>query len=219
MTGLKCSSPHHAVCVAIAIALSLAAADATAQSAPRFSVSAGGGITDLFHADFDFRAKTWTAGVRVLVSDHVGLDFGVVQWRHTEVLEGLNIQLQGPGGGHVDRLTQRTTRTQRGVGVSLLWSGGQSRVNVSAGGGAGVFTHRRDFVQTVEGCTNTPPGACLNTSNTFSSIRLGVQAMGELAVAVAKPLWPFVQVRFHVPDIGDAGSAELAVLFGARVGF
>jgi hypothetical protein len=187
--------------------------------APRVSVAAGAGIVDPFHGDLNFIAPAWEASVRFRVGKIVHLEVGGSRWWHIEESVRLNQIINGPNGpiGTIDRIEERSHRSQLAVEVNLLASGAVGRVSVWGGGGAALLQHKRVFSQTLTGCNLPAPSTCQDVENTFSSGDAAFLGAGGLDVRLASHVSIYGAVRLTIPS-KDVGSSEVRVVVGARVG-
>ena len=188
-----------------------------ARAQARIDLGAAAGVVDPLHSDLDFVAFAWLASLRLPISRHVLVDAGVTRWSHTASEVWVNVPIQGPDGiiGTYGRLTQRTERTTTAFGASVLVTGGD-KIRISAGGGPGIYMLRRRLDETVTGCEANDPRLCQDHSSTYSDVGIGVQALAEIGFGRAR-VAPFVQVRFELPDLTDAGSGSVGIWAGARL--
>lgn len=200
----------------------LVAQTAAAQPPPpdrsRLAVEASAGMTRPWHGDLDFSALTWQAGVELPVSPRTGFLVDVSGWRHQDTDVTLDVPIQGPNGviGHIDRLTRTTTHQVNGLGVSWVAKAG-GRVVVRAGGGPGVYVHRRVVDRDVEGCAAPDPATCAASTTTRTSFAAGVQGLADLAFNGQGRVQPFVQARVAVTDLRDVASGQFSALAGLRL--
>jgi hypothetical protein len=183
----------------------------------RLSVAGALGAANPLHGDFSFTAPAWLGAVRIALSRRVAIDVGAAGWWHGETTARDNVPIFGPDGiiGRFGRLTTETTQRVTGYSLSILGHAGD-RLTVAAGGGAGVYMYRRRLEQSSEGCEAPNPLTCQPIAQTFTSGRLGMQALADVTFAGHR-LQPFGQFRYELPDLGDAGSGQLIFLAGLRL--
>jgi len=197
---------------------------AAAQTAdpPRVAASVGAGVTNPFHADFDFTSTSWQVAVRGRVAKHVLVEAFFDRWRHTseEVFESVDVQ--GPSGvlGRIARVTTQQQRTTDTVGINGLATTALGRARITAGGGIGQMIFRRRYTTEYVGCDpagTTASFSCEDTQSRGSSGSFSVQAAGALDVNLLLRVAAFGQMQVAYP-IRDFGSGHLAAIAGVRVG-
>ena len=142
--------------LAICLILGLAGSVAAQPTEPRFSIAAAGGVTNIFHSDFDFSPASWLVSGRVRAADHLAVEGLFHQWQRQE-----------------DRAGGSVAYTMRTYAANVLATGTSGAATFSAGGGVGVFDYARDFTQGAFG-------------NTFTSSGVTAQAVAEFAVSVTR---------------------------------
>jgi hypothetical protein len=199
-------------------------APARAQSAsdaepPLLSIAAGGGVSHSLHGDLDFVAGLWEVSARGRLGPRTALEGSFAEWHHTERTELRDVPLHGPDGliGHAGLIAQRTTRVGRSMEVNLVALGRTGGVTVSAGGGVGILTMRRDFRQIVSDCTSSLPNACNESRSEVTNASLTFQGLAGLDVHLTSRVSAYGQFKFVAPT-EDLGSSELRFTAGVRVG-
>ena len=194
-------------------------AAAQTLEAPRFTVGAGGGLSNPLHGDFNFVAPSWDVAVRGRANDYLTVEVFVAQWRHTTKSDYFDIPIQSPAGvmGRIGRISQASTRTEWTTGFSLLPTFSNGRVTVTAGGGGGFMLLAHRFTQTLSDCTSTSSTGCRDQETSHGSGAFTVQGVSGLDVLVAPHVIAFAQSRFVVP-VNDPGYGHSAFIAGVRVG-
>lgn len=202
------------------LATGTATAQTPASDPPRITLGGAGGIANPWHGDRDYLATAWLGSVGVAVSPRATIEGHAGGWRHSVTTTRENVPLQGPDGviGLVGRLTQTTTESVTGFGVSLLARAGRT-VRFTAGGGPAFYTFRRRFDQSSEDCQASDPRLCNPVRQTFQSVRAGAQGLADVGFAASRLVHPFVQVRVEIPDLRDPASGHTSFLAGMRLAF
>jgi opacity protein-like surface antigen len=205
---------------AMAVVWTIGAASAAAQASDTRHVSVGGGagIATPLHGDFDFRAASWQADVRVDTTPHFGFSVFLEEWRHTDEDVFTNQTMSGPSGvlGRVDRVTTRTRHVTRVAGWSLLGRGTGGRVTFSGGGGVSYLLYSRDFSQTPTGCV--PANVCRDSSLEFDNNSFAAQVQAGADIDVTRHIAVMGQFRLIVP-LEDPGSGHHTIIGGVRYVF
>jgi hypothetical protein len=191
---------------------------AQAAEPPRLSIAAGGGFGHSLHGDLNFNAPLWEVSVRGRIGRRVALEGAISEWRRTETFELRNVALIGPDGpiGQAGLIAQRSSRAARSIEVNLLALGRSGRITVSAGGGAGVLTMRRDFRQTVSECVSVVPAACADSQSSSRDASLAALGVAGAEVTIVPRVSAYGQFRF-VATMRDFGSSEVRMAVGARI--
>lgn len=194
-------------------------ADAAAQSGepPRLTVSAGGGIANPMHGDFDFIAPEWQVAVRGRLADGVMFEGFVSEWRHRTEDVRLNQSITGPSGliTRAGRFRQETVRATRVIGINVLGGATAGRVLWWAGGGIGSMDFRRDYTQSTSECVPDAPQVCTEFRNRYAEGTFSFQAVAGFDVRVARRLLAYGQYLLAVP-IQDPGSGHNSFTGGVR---
>jgi hypothetical protein len=97
--------------VVVAVGLGVWVHPAAAQTGEpaRFTLSAGAGVSNPLHGDFDFIAPSWDVAVRGRASEHLTIEAFVAEWRHTKRSDYFDIPIQSPAGviGRIGRISSQ----------------------------------------------------------------------------------------------------------------
>lgn len=192
---------------------------AAAQSVerPRLTVSAGGGIANPMHGDFDFVAPEWQVSVRARLADGVTFEGFVNEWRHSTEAVHLNQTMTGPAGflTRAGRFEEHSLRTTRVIGVNVLGGRTAGRVSWAAGGGIGAMDFRHEYTQSTTECVPDLPQICREFRNEFTNSSFSIQALAGVDVRVARRVQAFGQFLLAVPTV-DPGSGHSSITGGVR---
>jgi hypothetical protein len=183
---------------ALAFAQLATPASIEAQSTPKLAVSAGAGLSNPFHGDFDFTAPEWHVGLRATVAEHFVIEGFFEQWRHT------SDEVFAP-------VTTRTVHDTKVVGFNALVRAAFDRVTLTAGGGPSSLVYNRRFTQTRTDCDSTSSASCREFENRFSNNSFSVQGVAGLEVAITSFVAAFGQVQFVIPTVDVAGGHSTVV--------
>jgi len=181
--------------LAICLILGAAGSAAAQTNGPRFSLAAAGGVTNLFHADFDFNPISWQVSGRVRANEHLAIEGLFHEWRHEDVR-----QFQDP----LRQFQNTTNHRMRTIAFNVLGTATIGRVTLAGGGGAGVFGYSRRFRQET-------------LDHTFNSSSATGQAVGEIGVAITRRVQAFGRYDLSIP-FEDPGFGHGSVSGGVRVG-
>ena len=209
---MKC--PKRVAGVLLLILATPAFAGAQTSQPPRFTIGAGGGVSDPLHGDFQFIAPSWDVSVRGRVAPHLTIEGFMSRWRHANESVHSGVPLTGPGSIGEIAIEDGDQVTMIGFSFEPTFSAG--RVTFGGGGGPALMIFRSDYVQRVSGCEPSSAASCGTFATHRTTGTFAVHFGGGVDVRLAPRLTTFGQIRVGVP-IDDPGSGHVAATVGVRL--